>query len=101
MAPSEPPKSVVSLPSPEKLVSSTPNVAVAGEGEVAAPGLAYRDDLVVAFDATPVAPFEPPKSVVCLASPEKAVIDGPVGVVADESEVAGVGLAHRDDLAVS
>ena len=56
------PKSVVCLPSPEKLVSSEPFGVVAGEREVAGAAAADRDDLAVGLERHPVRRRRRPRS---------------------------------------
>ena len=59
-------------------------------------GAAHRDDLAVRPGAPPRSPrLKPPKSVLCLPSPEKLVSSDAVGVVAGEREVARRGRGWR------
>ena len=78
--PSLPPKSVVCLPSPEKLVSSDAVRVVAGEREVGSVPPVSPTATILPFAWMATAFARPPKSVVCLPSPEKLGSSEPFGL---------------------
>ena len=85
------PKSVVCLPSPEKVVSREPFGVVAGEGEVVAAGagfgLAHRNDLAVTLNRHSARHVGAAKVGRLRAVAREARVERAIGVVAGEGEV--------------